>query len=269
METPETIAIIAGSGSYPFEIARGARRAGVKRILAVSFVNETSEAIAAEVDQVEWVRVGQLGKFLGALKKSGVKHAVMAGQLAPKNLFDLRPDFKALFLLARLKRRNAETLFSAIADEMGKIGVEVLPAWSFVEDLLASPGLIAGPKIKARVEEDLRYGHGIAKEVSRLDIGQTVVVKNGTVLAVEAFEGTNEAIRRGAALGRGDAIMVKVSKPKHDVRFDLPCIGPLTFDACHAAGVRAIGVEAGKTMLLERARVFELAAQYKISLYGL
>ncbi len=250
-------------------MARGARKAGVKRIVAMSFINETSEALGAEVDQVEWLRIGQVGKSLSILKKCGARHAVMAGRVAPKNLFDLRPDFKALFILARLKLRNAETLFSAVADEMAKIGVELLPAWSFMQDRLATPGLIAGPKVKARVEDDLRYGHSLAKEVSRLDIGQTVIVKNGTVLAVEAFEGTDEAIKRGAALGRGDAIMVKVSKPGHDVRFDLPCVGPVTFETCRAAGVRVIGIEAGKTMLLERERVIELAAQYKISLFGL
>ncbi|MEO6741276.1 MAG: DUF1009 domain-containing protein, partial [Chthoniobacteraceae bacterium] len=128
METPEILAIVAGNGSYPFAMARGARKAGVKRIVAASFTDETSDRLAAEVDDIEWLRVGQLGKLLTYLEKSGVRHAVMAGQIAPKNLFDLRPEFKALFILARLKRRNAETIFAAIGDEMKKIGVELLPA---------------------------------------------------------------------------------------------------------------------------------------------
>src|SRR5207247_3981757 len=124
----ETLAIVAGNGSYPFAMARGARKAGVNRLVAASFSGETSDKLAAEVDDIEWLRVGQLGKLLTFLEKSGARHAVMAGQIAPKNLFDLRPDFKALFLLARLKHRNAETIFAAIGEEMQQIGVELLPA---------------------------------------------------------------------------------------------------------------------------------------------
>ncbi len=269
LDIPDTLAIVAGNGSYPFAMVRGARKAGVKRIVAASFTDETSSTLAAEVDDIEWLRVGQLGKLLKYLEKSGTRHAVMAGQIAPKNLFDLRPDFKALFLLARLKRRNAETIFAAIGDEMKKIGVELLPATTFMDDHLAPAGLIAGPKIKSRVEDDLRYGHDIAKEVSRLDIGQTVLVKNGTVLAVEGFEGTNECIKRGGALGRGDAVMVKVSKPDQDLRFDVPVIGPVTLESCRDAGVRIIGIEAGRTIILERDRVTALAAQHKLSIFGL
>jgi DUF1009 family protein len=269
LETPDTLAIVAGNGSYPFAMVRGARKAGVKRIVAASFTDETSDRLAADVDDIEWLRVGQLGKLLTYLEKSGTRHAVMAGQIAPKNLFDLRPDFKALFLLARLKRRNAETIFAAIGEEMRKIGVELLPATTFMEDHLAPAGLIAGPKIKSRTLDDLQFGHDIAKEVSRLDIGQTVLVKNGTVLAVEGFEGTNECIKRGGALGRGDAVMVKVSKPDQDLRFDVPVIGPVTLESCRDAGVRIIGIEAGRTITLERDRVTALAAQHKLSIFGL
>lgn len=250
-------------------MARAARAAGVGRLVAVAFTGETDPALAGLVEEIEWMRVGQLGKMLGFLEKSGARRAVMAGQIAPKNLFDLRPDFKALFLLARLPRRNAESIFGAIADEMKAIGVELVPATTYLEEHLAPAGLIAGPRPKARVEEDLRYGFQIAKESSRLDIGQTVVVKNGTVLAVEAFEGTNEAIKRGGALGRGDAVMVKVSKPNQDFRFDVPVIGPLTLEAARAAGLRAIGVEAGKTLLLERERLAALAANARITIVGL
>jgi DUF1009 family protein len=269
LETPETLAIIAGNGSYPFAMARGARKAGVKRIVAASFTDETSDKLAAEVDDIEWLRVGQLGRLLAFLEKSGTRHAVMAGQIAPKNLFDLRPDFKALFLLARLKRRNAETIFNAIGEEMARAGVTLLPATTYMDDHLAPAGLIAGPKLKARAEEDLRYGRDLAKEVSRLDIGQTVLVKNGTVLAVEAFEGTNQAIQRGGALGRGGAVMVKVSKPGQDLRFDVPVIGPVTLETCASAGVRAIGVEAGRTILLDRDRIAGLAAERRITVFGL
>jgi DUF1009 family protein len=269
LETPHTLAIIAGSGVYPQAMARAARAAGVARLVVAAFQNETDPALEPLVDEMEWMRVGQLGKMLGFLQKSGASHAVMSGQIHPKNLFDLRPDMKALFVLARLPRRNAESIFGAIAGEMKAVGVELLPATIYMEEHLAPAGLIAGPKLKPRDEEDLRYGFHIAKESSRLDIGQTVVVKNGTVLAVEAFEGTNAAIARGGELGRKDALMVKVSKPNHDFRFDVPVIGPLTLEAARAARLRAIGVEAGKTLLLEREKLSVLADQHRISIFGL
>jgi UDP-2,3-diacylglucosamine hydrolase len=269
VQIPETLAIIAGNGSYPFAMARGARKAGVKRVVAVAFTDETREDFAREVDEITWLRVGQLGKLLAFIERAGAQAGVMAGQIAPKNLFDLRPDFKTLFLLAKLKRRNAETIFRAIGEEMQKVGCPLISATSFMGDHLAGSGLLFGPKVKARVEDDLHYGHEIAKEVARLDIGQTVLVKNGTVLAVEGFEGTNECIKRGGALGRGDAVMVKVSKPGQDPRFDVPVVGPVTIETCAAAGIRVIGIEAGHTIVLERERVAELAVQQKVSIFGL
>lgn len=269
MDIPKTLAIIAGNGVYPQAMARAARAAGVARLAVAAFQNETDPALTPLVDEMEWMRVGQLGKLLSFLQKSGASHAVMSGQIHPRNLFDLRPDIKALVVLARLKRRNAESIFGAIAEEMRGIGVELLPATTYMEEHLASAGLIAGPKLKPRAEDDLRYGFHIAKECSRLDIGQTVVVKNGTVLAVEAFEGTNSAIQRGGELGRKDAAMVKVSKPNQDFRFDVPVIGPLTLEAARDARLRAIGVEAGKALLLEREKLTALANEHRITVFGL
>src|SRR6187455_2931293 len=186
-EISATLALIAGNGTYPFATVRGARAAGVKRIVVAAFEGETNPALASEVDDVKWLRVGQLGKMISFLAESGARHAIMAGQIAPRNLFDLRPDVKALLILARLKERNAESIFRAIGEEMAKAGVELLPATTFLDDQLASAGIIAGPRLSRREEMDLSYGFKLAKEVSRLDIGQTVVVKAGTVLAVEAF----------------------------------------------------------------------------------
>jgi DUF1009 family protein len=266
---PETLAIIAGNGVYPHAMARSARAAGVKRIVAAAFQNETDPSLAQLVDQIEWMRVGQLGKLLQFLKQSGADHAVMSGQIAPKNLFDLRPDLKALLLLGKLRERNAETIFGAIADSMAEVGVELLLATSFMEEHLAASGPLAGPNPGRRELEDLAFGLRIAKETSRLDIGQTVVVKSGTVLAVEAFEGTNAAILRGGSLGKKGAVMVKVSKPNQDLRFDVPVIGPVTLETAREANLRAIGIEAGKTLLLEKERLFSLAAQAKITIVGL
>lgn len=269
VQSIETLALVAGNGTYPFATVRGARTAGVKRIVVVGFENETDVALANLVDDMTWLRVGQLGKMLSYLKSSGAQAAIMAGQIAPKNLFDLRPDVKALVLLARLKERNAESIFAAIGDEMAKINVQLLPATSYLDDQLAGPGVIAGPKLSRREQMDVEFGFRIAKNVSQLDIGQTVVVKGGTVLAVEAFEGTNAAIARGGELGRKDAILVKVSKPNQDLRFDVPVIGPLTLEAARAAKLRVIGVEAGQTLILEPERTRALANEYRISIFGL
>lgn len=268
METPDALGIIAGSGVYPLLLADSARVAGVKKIIVAAFTDETSDDITNRADRIEWLRVGQLGKLLNFFREAGVGHAIMAGQIAPGNLFSLRPDFKAMFLLARLKQRNAESIFGAIADQLAEIKVELLPATTFLDHLLAPIGHIAGPKLKAREEADVTFGFEIAKQLSALDVGQTIVVKNGTVLAVEAFEGTNEAIRRGGSLGKKSAIVIKVTKPGQDMRFDVPVIGLETLRVAAEANVRAIAVEADRTLLLEKSPLIDLAERSKISLVG-
>lgn len=267
--TPPPLFLIAGSGLYPRLVLRGARAAGVPRIALAAFSGETDSALAHEADSVAWLKVGQLGKLLQAAREAACPTALMAGQLAPSNLFQLRPDFRALVILARLKERNAETLFGAVASELSRIQVAVLPATTYMEEHLATPGVMAGPRLKPRHREEFDYGFRLAKEVSRLDIGQTVVVKNGTVLAVEGFEGTNECLRRGGALGRGDATMVKVSKPAQDLRFDVPVIGEITLQTAHEAGLRRIGVEAGRCLLLDRSAVLRRADALGLTLYGI
>jgi DUF1009 family protein len=266
VETPDTLGIIAGNGVYPRLLADAARRTGVKKIVAAAFTDETDDRLAAKVDEVHWMRVGQLGKLISCFRAGGVANAIMAGQIAPKNLFDLRPDWKTLLLLARLKRRNAESIFAAIGDELARAGITLLPATSFLEDCLAPTGLIAGRKLSHREEEDITFGFEIAREVSRLDIGQTVIVKNGTVLAVEGFEGTNETIKRGGALGGKNAVMVKVAKPDQDMRFDVPVIGVATVDVAAEAHLRVIAIEAGRTLLLEKEALMECVARSNISI---
>ena len=267
MQPPRDIlGIIAGNGVYPLLLADAARKAGVKTIIAAAFTGETDPELKQRVQVIEWMRVGQLNRLLKFFAEHKVHHAMMAGQIAPKNLFDLRPDWKALLLLGKLKQRNAESIFAAIADELARIDVDLLPATTFLEDYLACAGLITGAKLSRREEEDVDLGWKIAKEISRLDIGQTVIVKNGTVVAVEAFEGTNDAIRRGGALAREAAVMVKVAKPTQDMRFDVPAIGIETIRVAAEAKLRVIGVEAGKTLLLERGPIIELADRSKISI---
>jgi len=173
---------------------------------------------------------------------------------------------KALMLMGKLKHRNAESIFAAIADELAEIDVDLLPAITFLEDSLAPVGLIAGKKLSRREEEDVDLGWRIAKEIARLDIGQTVVVKNGTVLATEALEGTNEAIRRGGMLARENAVMVKVAKANQDMRFDVPVIGVETVRVAAESRLRVIAVEAEKTLLLERDAITALADCSSISI---
>ena len=263
---PDTLGIIAGSGVYPGAMAAGARRAGVAQLAVAAFVHETDPALESAVDAWEWIKVGQLGRLSKFFQRHGVKHAVMCGQIAPKNLFSLSPDLRLLMMLARLKERNAETLFGGIADELAKDGITLLPATRFLEDHLPAAGHLCGPVRKAKELLDVAFGLKIARETSRLDIGQTVVVRRGTVLAVEAFEGTNECIKRGGSMGKGKATVVKVSKPNQDFRFDVPVVGPQTIEAAGAAGILVLAIEAGRTLLLEKDQTARLCDTLGVTL---
>jgi len=264
----QTLGLIAGNRTLPFLVARQARALGVSRLVAVAFEGETDPALAALVDDIVWLRVGQLSKLIAAFTERGVRHCVMAGQIAPKNLFDLRPDFRAVALLMRLKEKNAHTLFGGIADELKKDGVELISALPWLQPLMAGPGFHLGKSLDETEAADVQFGFRIAKEVSRLEIGQTVVVKAGTVLAVEGFEGTDKALTRGGELAgkSGGAVAIKVAKDQHDLRFDIPCVGPRTLEVCAECGVRVIAFESGRTLLLEQAAMTKLVSQHGLSL---
>ena len=269
--TLATLGIIAGNRSLPLLLARQARSMGVVRLVAVGFEQETDPSLAGLVDVLEWVKVGQLGKMISILKGHGVTHAAMAGQIAPKNLFDLRPDLRAMTLLFKLKERNAHTIFGAIGDELSKEGIELISATPWLEPLMAQAGFELGPKLTSEQREDVALGFRIAKEVSRLEIGQIVVVKGGTVLAVEGFEGTDRCLARGGELAgkSGGAVAVKVAKERHDMRFDIPCVGLNTIEACAKSGVSVLALEAGKTLVLEQEDVGDLARRKKISVLAI
>jgi UDP-2,3-diacylglucosamine hydrolase len=269
VEALDQLAIIAGNGIYPQLLARAARASGVKKIVAIAFTGETDSQLSNLVDEVCWLRVGQLSRMLATLRDWKITRAIMAGQIAPRNLFDLRPDWRALLLLAKLKKRNAESIFSAIAGELERIDVTVLPATTFLEQSLAPKGWIAGPKLSRRQKEDLAFGWKMARQIASLDIGQTVVVRNGTVLAVEAFEGTNEAIRRGGKSGAGNTVIVKVSKPGQDMRFDVPVVGVDTIRVAVEAKASVLAVEANRTLLLEREALLEAASTAAIAFVGI
>ncbi|MDR3406629.1 MAG: UDP-2,3-diacylglucosamine diphosphatase LpxI [Chthoniobacter sp.] len=268
-EVPAVLAVIAGNGQYPFDIIRGARKCGVPRIVAAAFKENTRPELDKEVDEIEWMSVEKLGALLKFLKKTGATHAIMAGQIHPGHIYNLRPDLAAARLLMRLKSMNAETIFGGIADEIEKQGCKVLPAYRFVEDQLVSSGLIAGPAPKRRELDDAFYGFGVAKEVSRLDIGQTVVVYKGNIIAVEAREGTNETLSRGGRLCGGKGIAAKVSKTGQDFRFDIPVVGPLTLQTAIDAGIRLLALDAGKAIIVEAARTKAMAIEHRVTLYGI
>jgi DUF1009 family protein len=262
-----SLGLIAGNRSLPLEFARQARAAGVKRLIAVAVENETDPALAPLVDEIIWLKVGQLSKMISAFTDRGVTQCVMVGQVAPKNLFDLRPDLRAMALLFRLKEKNAHTIFGAIADELRKDGVELIEATPWLHPLMPPDGFHLGPKLTGEQRADITFGFRIAKEISRLEIGQTVIVKNGTVLAVEGFEGTDRCLARGGELAgrKGGAVAVKVAKASHDMRFDIPCIGLQTLETSARAGIAVLALEAGKTLLLEREACEQLAKKNKIS----
>src|SRR3954471_10365485 len=243
--SPDALGIIAGNRSLPLALAREARLSGVARLIAVGFEGETNPDLTGLVDEIVWLKVGQLGKMIEAFASREISQCVMVGQIAPKNLFDLRPDLRAMGLLLRLKEKNAHTIFGAIADELKKEGVELISAMPWLTSQMPAAGFSIG-ELSNEQREDLAFGFRIAKEVSCLEIGQTVVVKDGTVLAVEGFEGTDKCLARGGELAGkdGGAVAVKVARENHDLRFDIPCLGPRTLEVCGAAGISVLAIEA-------------------------
>ena len=253
------LGLIAGKGAYPRVLAESARKQGVERLYAIAFKKETDPVIERYVDQVDWISIGQMSAMLDALKASGMRHAVMAGQITPTHLFRIRPDKRMLGLLARLKQRNAETIFGAIADELKTAGVELMPASLFMQSTMPGPGRLGGRSLAEVQREDVSLGLRVAKTTSGLDIGQTVVIKDGTVLAVEAFEGTDETILRGGKMGGAGAVVVKVAKPGHDMRFDIPVVGERTMKTLGKIKAAVLAVEAERTILLEREKLVGMA----------
>jgi len=264
----DTLGLIAGNRSLPLLFARQARSMGVKRLVAVALQGETDPALAKLVDEIIWLKAGQLSKLISAFAERGIKHCVMVGQVAPKNLFAIRPDPRAMAMLLKLKEKNAHTIFGAIADELGNDGVELIEATPWLRPLMPGNGFHLGPELSRGQWADVQFGFRIAKEVSRLEVGQTVVVRNGTVLAVEGFEGTDNCLARGGQLAGkdGHAVAVKVAKEKHDMRFDIPCVGARTIEICATAGVSVLALESEKTLLLDAAKVKQLASKKKIAL---
>lgn len=263
------LALIAGQGVYPMLVAASVRAAGIPLKL-VAFEEETRPELVAQFARQDhrMLKVGQLGHLLDALRDFNAGYALMAGQITPRRLFKgLHPDLKAARILLSLKRRNAGTIFGAIAREIEELGVALLDARAFLDDQLASPGCMTGRKFPIDPEY-IDHGMQIARECARLDIGQGCVVRNGTVLAVEAFEGTDEMLRRAGAFKTDDALFVKTVKARQDWRFDVPCFGLRTLETMRDAHLTAAALEAGKVIILEKPAVLEQAQAWGISLLG-
>ena len=252
---PDVLGVIAGRGSYPWQLARSAHAQGVRRVVAFAFKGETERVISKYADDVVWLHLGSLQALLDAVQAHGVSKVVMAGQITPTRLFTLRLDAKALAILRTLKTKNAHTIFGAIGDELRAIGAELLPAYRFMETEMPDVGVLGRRAPDAREQADVRLGAKVAKVTSGLEIGQTVAVKDGTVLAVEGFEGTDETILRAGRLGGAGGVVIKVAKLGHDMRFDIPIVGLRTFKMLRKAKISCLAVEAKRTILLEREKL--------------
>lgn len=263
------VTLIAGQGLYPILVAQAIRAAGVS-VRLIGFEEETAPELITSFAESERriLLVGQLGKMLKSLEYFQSGYALMAGQITPRRLFrGLHPDLKATRILLSLKRRNAETIFGAIAAEIEKLGITLLDARSFLDAHLASSGAMTGGKFSID-EHYLAHGIHIARECARLDIGQGVVVRKGTVLAVEAFEGTDEMLRRAGSFKTDHALFVKTVKAQQDYRFDVPVFGQRTLETMRGAQITAAALEAGRVIILDKPAVIAQARTWGISLLG-
>lgn len=267
----KTLGLITGNGRLPFLIADEAKKLG-HRIYTCAIQNETDPAIESVSEATEWVRLGELGRLVKFFKVHEVRQAVMAGKVTKTNLFrgDIRPDFEMIQVLAKLKNHNDDSLLGGIAAYLERKGIQLLNTTDLLTgEALPKRGVLTKRKPSKQELEDIRFGWQLAKEMGHLDIGQTVVVKRKAILAVEAIEGTDEAIRRGGALGHGGVTVVKVAKPAQDMRFDVPAVGLTTLEAMLEVKASALAFEAGKTIVLDRKELVEKANQSQIAIVAM
>jgi DUF1009 family protein len=266
------IGLIAGNGRFPFLALQGARGLGhdvtVVAIKEEAFPDLEPAARDARAD-FHWVSLGQLGKCIKILKAAGISEAVMAGQVKHVKIFSgIMPDLTLLSVITRLKARNTDALISAVADVMRGEGIELLDSTAFLQPLLAREGTLTSRAPDDQEREDLTFGYRMADAMAALDIGQTIAVKDKAVVAVEAMEGTDEVIRRAGHLAGPGVRVVKVAKPKQDMRFDVPVIGVATIEGMRIAGATALSIDADRTLVLDGPRVFASANEANIAVIG-
>jgi DUF1009 family protein len=268
-EERDTIGLIAGGGQFPLMVAKAAKKRGI-RVVAVAHQGETDASLTDEVDEIEWVKLGQLGRLIKALEKKGAKKALMAGSITKKRMFDkVQPDLKGLALMSKLPFLHDDGILRAVSDELTRKGIEVVGCAAYLPELLAPPGCLTTRKPSKSEGEDILFGWKIAKELGRLDIGQCVVVRRKTILALEAIDGTDETILRGGRLARERAVVVKVCKPNQDLRFDVPSVGLETLNVMAQVKATVLALEAGRTLMFDKGEMITRANEAGISIISL
>jgi len=263
------IGLIAGGGQFPLLFSKKARAKGYS-VFAVAHIRETDPALGSLVDGIQWLHLGQLGKLIRFLKKNDVNQAVMLGTIRKSRMFrDIRPDLKVLSIIGALKDSHDDRVLRACADALKKEGIEVLASTCLLPEILAREGCWTQRKPTKYEAQQIEFGWKMAKEIGRLDIGQCIVVGDGSVLAVEAVDGTDETIRRGGRLANGRAVVVKVCKPNQDLRFDVPAIGKETIQTMSEVGATVLIVEAGKAVVFDRKEMVDLADRNGIAIVAL
>ncbi len=262
------LGLIAGNGDFPLLVAAAARRRDIE-VIAVAHLNETDRALEPLCQGITWIKVGELERMIRSFKQAGVLRAAMAGGISRARLQDsFAPDARALAMLARIGRFSDDAVLRGVAAELEADGIEVIDPIYLLDRALADQGTMAGPEPSAAQLRDLEIAFSVTRSLGPYDVGQAVAVRDGVVAAVEAVEGTDAAIRRAAALcGRG-LVVVKAAKPAQDLRFDRPAIGPRTIDLLTEVNAAVVGIEAGRTMILQRERTLELARIKSITVYG-
>jgi UDP-2,3-diacylglucosamine hydrolase len=257
--------LIAGNGRFPFLVIEGARRAGVSLSVA-AIREETDPEIERVAGSITWLSIGQLGKMIRFFKREGVQRAIMAGQVKHVQIFSgAIPDVRMLKMILRLPRRNTDALIGAVADELASEGIELIDSTYFLQDHLPQVGQLSRRAPTERERGDIEYGLEIAREIARLDLGQTIVLRSRACVAIEAMEGTDATIRRAGTLARGRLTVVKVAKPDQDMRFDVPVVGVPTVEAMLEAGATCLCITAGKTLMFDRDQMLGLADQKRIA----
>ena len=265
----EKLLVIAGSGSYPECLIKGARKAGVKHISVLAVRGMASRKLQSLTDDIFWAGIGEGERYHKWIREGGFTHGIMVGQITPLALFQTKFDSTVRGWLKELPVKNAHTIFGKVATLLEESGLQVLPASCYMDDYLPGAGILTKRSPDNREQHDIEFGYGIASKICGLDIGQTLVVKEGVVLAVEAFEGTNKAILRGGALCKSGAVVVKVALNGHDMRFDIPVIGGRTISVLKKAGVTALAFQAGRLIMLDKEQVLEKADQLEIAIVGI
>jgi DUF1009 family protein len=268
-ENTDKIGIIAGGGQFPLLFARAALNQGLK-VYATAHKGETDQSLADHVERLQWVKLGQLGKIIDFFKREGIKKAVFIGSITKTNIFrDVRPDLKGLGLWNKINIKQDDAILRAVADRLEKDGIEIVASTGYVPELLFPKGILSRKKPTKDQMADIIFGWEIARSLGDLDIGQCVVVRNKTVLAVEAIEGTDAAILRGGTLGKEKAVVVKRRKPKQDLRFDLPAIGLQTIESMKEVRAAVLAVEAEYALFFDKDVVIRAADKAGIVVVGI